>query len=166
MMTTNERRVQFAKRHLAAFSLLALGFGACTFGDDPVLTAEKGVAANFSDCVPRECFYGCCQGPKADEHPQLMGEKNPWETKCAKLAMTRNDYQQYVINMATDYNYCDNEHNYEWGPCIAIPAADVLTIGKHGEAVNAGLHFLECPPTGDWIAYPIDDDEIEITPAP
>lgn len=165
-MTTKELRVQFAKRHLAALSLLALGFGACTFGDEPVLTAEKGVAANFSDCVPRECFYGCCQGPKAKREPQRLGDEIPWKERCAKLATTNTQYRDYLDNLGYDYNYCDNEGGFEWGPCIPIPAADVLGIGKQGEAVNAGLHFLECPPSGDWIAYPIDDDEVEFTPAP
>jgi hypothetical protein len=162
----SSRFIRFSPHHLVAFLLLALGFGACTFGDDQVLTAEKGVAANFSDCVPRECFYACCQGPKAKLPPQLMGDEKPWEARCATLATTHNSYRQYVDNMGVDYNYCDNELKYEYGPCIPIPAADVLAIGKQGEAVNAGLHFLECPPGGDWIAYPIDDEEIDLTPAP
>ena len=144
--------------------MLAWALTGCMFGDEPVLTAQTGVAANFSDCVPWECFYGCCQGPQAQLPPQLMGDKIPWEARCAKLATTYNQYRDYVIDMSLEYNLCNNEGGYEWGPCIPIEAQYVQKLGPNGQGVSAGLHFLECPPSGDWMAFPAGETGIVIAP--
>lgn len=142
--------------------VLAWALTGCMFGDEPVLTAQTGVAANFSDCVPRECFYGCCQGPQAQPPPQLMGPKELWAARCDKLKATHSAYREYVQLMDSEFNLCDNEGGYEWGPCTPIEAKYVQKVGPNGEPVSAGLAFNECPPSGDWMACPID--EIEISP--
>jgi hypothetical protein len=134
------------------------------FGDQTVLTAETGVAAAFSDCVPKECFWGCCQGPKSRPEPQRIGDEYPWKARCEKLATTHTAYREYLDHLTLDLNYCDNEGGYEWGSCTPIEAKYVLKVGPNGEGVLAGLDFRECPPSGDWIAYPIDEDEVVIVP--
>ena len=160
--------VFFARPHTRDSALavvLAYLLTGCMFGDEPVLTAQKGVAANFSTCVPRECFYGCCQGPKSQIPPQLVGDENLWKARCEKLATTHAAYKEYLHHvMSVDLNYCDNEGGYEWGPCTPIEAKYVQRIGPKGEAVPAGLDFQECPPSGDWLTYPIGEEEIVIGP--
>jgi hypothetical protein len=131
------------------------------FGDEPVLTAQTGVAANFSDCVPRECFYGCCQGPKSQPPPQLIGDEKYWKVRCQKLAASHSAYRDYLDKLTLDFNYCDNEGGFVWGPCTPIEAKYVLKVGPNGEGVPAGLDFQECPPSGEWMTSPI---EIEIAP--
>jgi hypothetical protein len=166
--TGNRIHLANARRHTrnaAVATIIAFWLTGCMFGDETSRTAQTGVAAAFTDCVPAECFYGCCQGPAAQLPPQLIGAENPWKARCEKLATSNAKYKEYVNDLfSVDLNYCDNELGYEWGPCTPIPADAVVKIGPNGAEVPAGLHFNECPPSGDWMAYPFDENEIDIVP--
>jgi hypothetical protein len=149
-------------RHAALGFAIACVLTACTFGDDQVLTAKTGVAASLSDCVPRECYLGCCSGTGFDWDPQLVGGKG-FVAACSKL-MKNATYAQYSDLMQLDINDCSSEYSFEWGNCVPIPPEDVVKLTPDGGIAPSGLHFNECPPNGDWIAYPIDEDEIDLMP--
>jgi hypothetical protein len=145
--------------HAALGFTIACVLTACTFGDDDILTAKTGVAASLSDCVPRECFLGCCSGTAYAWVPQLVGGDSRKEA-CKKY-LKNEAYALYSDLTALDINYCFGDFTYEWGNCVPIPPEDVVKVTPDGGTAPSGIHFNECPPSGDWIAYPIDEIEIE-----